>query len=104
MRKYSLASKTAKQDVDLRDYRDDIVAAVHAAMPDAHVEVYAEYYTVSPIPERGAAIRIGRTLSNKDILGRHCITIPKLFNGETIDIKKECNHEPKKKSCNGGHY
>lgn len=84
MRKYWLASKEARLDVDLLDFQDEIIEAVHQVMPTAAVKVTQSYYTVSPTPSKGEAIRIGRQLSKKEVLGSHCIKIPKLFNGENI--------------------
>lgn len=102
MRKYTLASSDARNDVDLRMFSYFIEATVHEFMPDAVVVVESNYYTVSPTPSKGDAIRIGRKLSKKQSLGQHCIKISKLFNGETIDNEKE-NVNGKQK-CNGGHF
>lgn len=83
MRKYTLASHVARDAVDLQCYREAIEAAVHEVMPEAEVTVCQGYYTVTPSPERGDAIRIGKKVS-KTVLGQYCIQIPKLFCGEEV--------------------
>lgn len=83
MRKYTLASHNARVEVDLRGYTDEIEAAVLSVMPNAKVAVTQDYYTVSPSPGKGDAIRIGRQIS-KTSLGQCCIHVPKLFNGEEL--------------------
>ena len=89
MRKYYLASALDRDDVDLQNYRQEIADAVHKYMPQAKVDVYEKYYTVHPTPARGDAIRIGRILSDKDVLGRYCVKIPKLFCSEEVEEGKE---------------
>ena len=101
MRKYTLASSNARSNVDLRLYSSFIEATVHEIMPDAVVTVESNFYTVSPTPSKGDAIRIGRKLSKKQALGQHCIKISKLFNGETIENEEERYGEKKR---NGGHF
>lgn len=101
MRKYTLASSDARSNVDLRRFAGFIEDTVHEFMPDAIVIVERDYYTVSPTPEKGDAIRIGRRLSKRQALGQHCIKISKLFNGETIEVKENVNGEEKR---NGGHF
>lgn len=83
MRQYTLASLEARTEVDLKDFRDEIETAVHEVLPMAQVEVYTASYTVSPTPERGDAIRIGRRLSRTN-LGKYCVQAPKLFCGENL--------------------
>lgn len=83
MRKYTLASLSARGEVDLRCYQTEIESAVLSVMPKAVVTIYEDYYTVSPSPDKGDATRIGRRIS-KTVLGQYCIHIPKLFNGEEI--------------------
>ena len=103
MRKYYLANSEARGEVDLREYKAEIVAAVHEVVPKAKVVVSRSWYSVSPPPERGEAIRVGRALSNKDILGRYCVYIPKLFNSIAIEDKEELNGQGKQ-PCHGGHH
>lgn len=105
MRRYALASPEHKQDVDLRDYEDVIVAAVMAAMKDVEdvsVVVHERYYEVSPSPGRGAAIAIGRAICKSD-LGKCCIKIPKLFSSRETSCDKEEKNETKNKNRMGGH-
>lgn len=102
MRKYYLASTDARVNVDLRDYAEKIISAVRVVMPDAEVVVEQRWYSVSPTPERGAAIKIGRALSKKNVLGKHCVQIPKLFNSIS-DEKKEKKNDNKKQPRHGGH-
>lgn len=105
MRKYYLADSVSRGKVDLRDYEDEILTAVHEVMPNAEVVVGKDSYSVSPTPERGAAIKIGRALSKKYVLGRYCVQIPKLFNSTPMDKKKkEARNDPNKQSCHGGHH
>lgn len=101
MRRYTLASLTDRPAVDLQDFRSEIEAAVHEVMPDAVVEVYEGSYTVSPTPERGDAIRIGRKISRSG-LGKYCIKIPKLFCSEVIDKKEGVQNGTEKRA--GGHF
>lgn len=101
MRKYYLASVKERGKVDLRDYQNEIIAAVQKIMPQAQVEVMRECYTVHPTPTKGNAIRIGRILSSKDVLGGCCVQIPKLFCSEEIG-KGMCVNGNKKKRP-GGH-
>lgn len=102
MRKYTLASKDAKDTVDLRNYRQIIEDAVHGVLPNATVQVAEEYYTVSPTPEQGAAIRIGREIC-KSKLKKYCVQIPKLFSSiEIEEVNPDETEERKNRS--GGHH
>lgn len=89
MRKYTLASPESRSTVDLLEYREIIESAVLEIMPAAKVIVETGCYYVSPAPERGDAIKIGRLIC-KSNLNRHCIQIPKLFT--SIEVK-EVKHE-----------
>ena len=102
MRKYTLASPNARVFVDLREYSDVIVAAVVDVMgDDAEVMVRKDCYYVSPTPDRGDAIRIGRLICKSD-LGRHCVQIPKLFS--SIEVEEEPNDEAEQQKRDGGHF
>lgn len=106
MRKYTLASSTARANTDLRDYADIIEEAVHEVMPKADVRVEKDCYFVSPTPSQGAAIRIGRQIC-KSALSGYCIHIPKLFSSIEVNDqpkKEERKNEPKRKQLHGGHY
>ncbi len=105
MRRYALASLEHKQNVDLRNYEEVIVAAVMAAMKDIEdvsVVVYERYYEVSPSPSRGAAIAIGRAIC-KSGLGKCCVQIPKLFSSIELCDNKEEKNDRKTKDRLGGH-
>lgn len=95
-----MASSTGRSDVDLRDYGETIKEAVRKYMPNAQVEVCERYYTVDPTPDRGNAIRIGRALSDVNVLGKYCVKIPKLFCSE--ETGKEVDHGREEKRT-GGH-
>ena len=103
MRRYTLASVSARDEVDLPDYESLIQETVHEFLPTAKVMVAQDYYTVDPEPDRGNAIRIGRRLCQA-ALGKHCVQIPKLFNSQKIEeeIKEEPNDGTKKRD--GGHF
>lgn len=103
MRRYTLASISARDEVDLRDYRFLIEDTVHELLPHAVIEVTQGYYTVDPEPDRGNAIRIGRRLCQA-ALGKHCVQIPKLFNSQKIEeeTKEETKHGTEKR--HGGHH
>ncbi len=103
MRRYTLSSGVARKKVDLREYEDIITEAVMEVMTNkqAKVTVYKDNYTVSPAPNKGEAIRIGRMIC-KSSLNQYCIQIPKLFTGEEIETKEEKN-ESKANHRMGGH-
>ena len=102
MRRYYLASVEKRGTVDLREYEDKIMEAVKQIIPSATVVVEKDYYTVHPTPERGAAIRIGRLLSSRDVLGQYCIPIPKLFCSEEVE-KGMVSVDGTEKKRIGGH-
>lgn len=99
MRKYTLASQSARQNVDLRNYTDIITDAVHSVMPTATVRVEKDFYTVVPTPSQGSAVKIGRLICQSQ-LKQHCILIPKLFS--SIEIGGNEQHGTKKHV--GGHF
>lgn len=100
MRKYTLASPESRLTVDLRDYQEIIESAVHEIMPAAKVIVEKDCYYVSPAPERGDAVKIGRLICKSD-LNRHCVQIPKLFTSIPIE---EGKHEKQQSKHPGGHH
>ena len=102
MRRYYLASSEDRDDVDLRKYEKIIEDAVLGYMPTARVEVHEHWYTVDPTPDKGNAIRIGRVLSDKDVLGKYCVKIPKLFCSEEVEKGSVLVNGTQKK-CVGGH-
>ena len=103
MRKYTLASGEARKSVDLRLFSTEIEDAVHEYMPQAVVVVCAGYYTVSPTPTQGDAVRIGRKIS-RTALGKHCIKIPKLFCSEAIEERGGDATDDATEKRNGGHF
>ena len=84
MRKYTLANTGSRENIDLTDFAETIIAAVHEFAPGAAVEVFADHYTVHPDPERGIAIKIGRKLCTCQALARHCVHVPKLFSSVKV--------------------
>ena len=104
MRRYYLASQDARQNVDLRDYEDVIVAAVMDVMKDVEdvsVVVHERYYELSISPSRSQAVAIGRKIC-KSSLSQHCVQIPKLFSSREVLPKEEKKNGEKKNSL-GGH-
>ena len=95
MRKYTLASPESRSTVDLRNYRAIIESAVQEIMPAAKVIVEKDCYYVSPAPERGDAVKIGRLICKSD-LNRHCIQLPKLFTSISIEEGNHEEHQPKR--------
>ena len=104
MRRYSLASVDYRKYVDLVTFENTIINTVHQVMPNAVVTVEKDSYIVSPTPPRSEAVRIGRMLSSKDILGKYCIYVPKLFYGEDIEERSLENNAETKRECTGGHF
>lgn len=100
MRKYTLASPSARQDVDLRNYENIIVEAVQKVIPKAKVTVVADGYFVSPSPEPSQARKIGRTICQSE-LKHHCVQIPKLFS--SIEVKEAAADGTDKQKRTGGH-
>lgn len=104
MRKYTLASASERENVDLLDYESIIEEAVHEFMPEATVKVESDCYYVDPTPERGTAVKIGRTIC-KSTLKDSCITIRKLFSSVEIEGGTQNDtKEPRKSKYAGGHY
>ena len=104
MRRYSLASAEARNDVDLRDHTNVIVEAVHAIMPNASVNVSENSYLVDPTPSRSDAVKIGRLICKSD-LRKHCIMIPKLFTSEEMEEVTDNGENGKpNKNPDGGHH
>ena len=99
MRRYTLASLNARNDVDLRDFEDIIVDAVHSVCPTATVYVDESCYYVSPTPKKGEAVKIGRLIC-KSALCQYCVHIPKLFS--SIEVKEES--DVRKQQPLGGHF
>ena len=104
MRKYSLASRNAKDAVDLTNYSDIIAKAVTEVMGDADdlvVIIESDCYIVSPTPTQGQAVRIGRQIC-KSALSQYCVQIPKLFS--SIEIKEVNHDQTDQQEHPGGHF
>jgi len=104
IRRYYLASQDARQNVDLRDYEDVIVAAVMDVMKDVEgisVAVFERCYELSVSPSRSQAVAIGRKIC-KSGLSKHCVMIPKLFSSNEV-LPKEEKKDGEKKNSMGGH-
>ena len=103
MRKYSLANIEQRGKVDLRNYKDIIVAAVQEFAPGSTVAVTKDHYTVKEPLTHSQAVRIGRRICESE-LGHYCISIQlsKLFNS-TI-IKEESDGNSNKQKQTGGHH
>lgn len=104
VRKYMLASLSEREDVDLRDYDDVIIDAVHKFMPEATVRVETNCYYVDPTPSRGTAVKIGRKICQSE-LKQYCITIFKLFSSIEIEGgRQNGTKESRKSQHTGGHH
>lgn len=107
MRKYTLANTDARKDINLTNFAETIIDAVHEFMPQAEVQVFPDHYTVHPDPERGTAIKIGRKLCTNQTLAKNCVQIPKLFSSVKVSDPKGQDKEDidgKTKKYVGGHH
>ena len=104
MRRYMLASTESRNDVDLREYSNIIIEAVHDVIKTARVEVSQGYYLVSPTPNQSEAVRIGRQICQSK-LRKHCVMIPKLFTSEEIEeVTDDGENGKTSEHPNGGHH
>jgi len=101
MRKYTLASPTARDNVDLRDYEETITKAVHQVLPAAKVTVTADGYYVSPSPDPSQARKIGRAICQSK-LKKYCVQIPKLFTSIKVEEVMPSEQRKQKRTC--GHF
>ena len=90
MKRYILASLTARESTDLREYEKTIEEAVHKVIPEAKVRVEKDCYFVSPTPPQGKAVRIGRLICQSK-LKEHCIHVPKLF--YSVEVEENVDGE-----------
>lgn len=86
LRKYKLSDRS--QNVDLRQYQDEIVDTINEAVPDKHPKVYADHFTTDQLT-RSEAVRIGRALSKSDNLAAFgkTVTTFRLFSGTTVEVE-----------------
>lgn len=103
MRKYMLANIEQRGKVDLRNYKDIIVAAVQEFAPGSTVVVKKDHYTVKEQLSHSQVVRVGRRICESE-LGKYCISIKqsKLFNS-TI-IQEASNDSRNKQKQTGGHH
>ena len=87
LRKYRL-SDTSK-NVDLRDYKDEIIDIINETVEDKHPKVYEDCFTTDQLTP-SEAVRIGRALSkSKNLRGfGKTVEIFRLFTGTTIETKE----------------
>ena len=102
MRKYTLADISKRGQVDLRNYKDIIVAAVQEFAPGSTVTVAKDHYTVKEQLSHSQVERVGRRICESK-LGNYCISIKqsKLFNSTIIQEAKDENRNKQKQT--GGH-
>ena len=86
LRKYKLSDRS--QNVDLRQYQDEIVDTINEAVPDKHPKVYKDHYTTDQLTH-SEAVRIGRALSKSDNLAAFgkTVTTFRLFSGTTVEVE-----------------
>lgn len=86
LRKYKLSDRS--QNVDLRQYQDEIVDTINEAVPGKHPKVYADHFTTDQLTQ-GEAVRIGRALSKSDNLAAFgkTVTTFRLFSGTTVEVE-----------------
>ena len=101
MRKYSLADASKRSVVDLRDYEGIIRAAIKEFAPEATVNIFKGYYTVTEQLSQSQAVKIGRRICESS-LSQHCIKLSKLFNSKVVKEKIDDNKEEQKRL--GGHH
>lgn len=77
-------------DVDLRQYRDIIVATINTVTPNKKPLVFKDYFSTDPLTQ-SEAVALGRALSQiKDlkIYGKTVLTF-RLFNGKIYASEEE---------------
>ncbi|MCI9316796.1 MAG: hypothetical protein HFF67_02020 [Oscillospiraceae bacterium] len=86
LRKYKLSDRS--QNVDLRQYQDEIVDTINEAVPDKHPKVYKDHFTTDQLTH-SEAVRIGRALSKSDNLAAFgkTVTTFRLFSGTTVEVE-----------------
>ena len=86
LRKYKLSDRS--QNVDLRQYQDEIVDTINEAVPDKHPKVYKDHFTTDQLTH-SEAVRIGRALSKSDNLAAFgkTVTTFRLFSGTTGEVE-----------------
>ncbi len=86
LRKYRLSDTS--RNVDLRQYKDEIVNIINEAVPGKHPKVYADHFTTEQLTH-SEAVRIGRALSKSDNLAAYGKTVEtfRLFSGTTVETE-----------------
>lgn len=87
MRKYCFADKDYKHTIDLKDYADVIVEAVHEICPDIEVIVESDGYILPKDVPHGIKVKIGMALAKTE-LAQYCLNRPVLFRGKTMNEQK----------------
>lgn len=95
MRKYTLADGQKRNQVDLRDYEDIIVAAVQEFAPGNSVIVNKDCYIVKNQLTQSQAVKIGRKICESD-LSKHCIKLSKLFSSRIVKENANDNRKEQK--------
>jgi hypothetical protein len=92
-----LANIEQRGKVDLRNYKDIIVAAVQEFAPGSTVVVKKDHYTVKEQLSHSQVVRVGRRICESE-LGKYCISIKqsKLFNSTIIQEAKDENRNKQK--------
>lgn len=87
-KKYVLADSS--QDVDLRDFEQEIVETIETVVPGKHPKVYQDHFTTDFLTQ-SEAVRIGRELSKCRDIARYGKKIEtfRLFRGQTKKAQGE---------------
>ena len=72
------------RDVDLRDFRQEIIDTINKTVPGKHPEVFQSYFSTDPLTQ-SEAVAIGRALAKIERLKCYgkTVTTFRLFDGKT---------------------
>ena len=96
MKRKCKLSDSENRQVDLLQYKDEIIDTINRVVPGKNPEVFHDSFQTDPL-ERGESVKLGRALAKIPGLSKYGkeVTIFRLFAGELVETEAEVSQKVK---------